>query len=58
MKKHKLKLERTTVHQLSKSDLAGVNGGSIVTCPTTVISCPPHSNGGPAVCHTDVCQIG
>jgi len=56
MKKSKLKLNRTTIHQMSESELAAVNGGSIV-CPPTIVACHPHSNGGPAVCFTDVCKI-
>jgi len=55
MKKSKLKLNRTTIHQMSESELAAVNGGSIV-CPTTIVACPPHSNG-PAVCFTVICKI-
>jgi bacteriocin-like protein len=56
MKKSKLKLDRTTIQQMSESELAAVNGGSIV-CTRTIVACPPHSNGGPAICYTDVCQV-
>jgi len=44
MKKQKLQLKRTTVHQMSASDLTAVNGGQTAsicgTCPATGFWCP------------------
>lgn len=44
MKKQKLKVTRTTLHLMSASDTALVNGGSFkptqCTCPPTGIWCP------------------
>jgi len=56
MKKSQLKLQRTTIQQMTESELKAVNAGSVV-CPHTIVSCPAQSNG-PAVCYTQVCQIG
>jgi len=57
MKKTKLKLERVTVHQMSRADLAHVNGGSAaITCVTC--GCPPPGSQVLRCQPTLLCPIG